>query len=71
MSPKLPRVTADKAARVLLRHGFHLVRQSGSHRLYRNEAGVRVTLPMHAGKLLHPRIVRSIVEETGIDANEF
>lgn len=71
MSPKLPRVTADKASRVLERHGFIIVRQSGSHRIYRNAAGVRVTLPMHAGATLHPRILRAILDDTGIDADEF
>ncbi|HUR68715.1 MAG TPA: type II toxin-antitoxin system HicA family toxin [Candidatus Thermoplasmatota archaeon] len=71
MTPKLPRVTADRAARILERHGFSIVRQSGSHRIYRNAAGIRVTLPMHAGRALHPRIVRNIIDDTGIAAEEF
>lgn len=71
MSQKLPRVTADKAARVLERHGFRIVRQSGSHRIYRNDVGVRVTLPMHAGSTLHPRILKAILDDTGIGVGEF
>lgn len=68
---RLPRVTAERAARVLERHGFAVVRQSGSHRIYRNANGVRVTLPVHHGKVLHPRIVKTILDETGIAADEF
>ncbi len=45
MSPRLPRVSAVEAAKALKKAGFRLARQSGSHRIYRNEAGLRVTLP--------------------------
>lgn len=68
---KLPRVTTERAARVLERHGFVAVRQSGSHRIYANEAGIRVTLPVHAGRILHPRILRTILDDTGIAMEEF
>jgi predicted RNA binding protein YcfA (HicA-like mRNA interferase family) len=70
MSPKQPRVTAAHVARALERHGYAVVRQSGSHRIYRNAAGVRVTLPMHAGRILHPRILRAILDDTGISPDE-
>ena len=45
MSPPLPRISAAEAARALEKAGFQLLRQSGSHRIYRNAAGLRVTLP--------------------------
>jgi len=70
MSQRLPRVKADRLARALERHGFSVARQSGSHRIFRNGAGVRVTLPMHAGAIVHPRIVGSILADTGISADE-
>jgi len=37
MSPRLPRVTAAEVIRVLERIGFVQVRQSGSHRIFKNE----------------------------------
>jgi len=47
----------------LKRAGFSFVRQSGSHLILKNQAGKRVTLPTHAGKILHPKIVRAILND--------
>jgi len=71
MSPRLPRVTAAQVIRVLEKCGFRLVRQSGSHRIYKNEAGQRVTVPFHSGKILHPKVLRSILRDTELTADEF
>jgi predicted RNA binding protein YcfA (HicA-like mRNA interferase family) len=45
MMEKLPRVTAAETIKVLERAGFFLVRQSGSHKIYKNKEGKRVTVP--------------------------
>jgi predicted RNA binding protein YcfA (HicA-like mRNA interferase family) len=42
---RLPRVTAQEIIRVLERRGFVMVRQSGSHKIFRNPEGTRVTVP--------------------------
>ena len=57
-------------ARALARLGFRIVRQSGSHRVYFNEKGTRVTLPYHARKTLHPKLVASILRDAGISVEE-
>jgi len=57
MSEKLPRVTADEVIKALERVGFSLVRQSGSHKIYKNAEGKRVTVPYHAGRILHPKVL--------------
>jgi len=57
---KLPRVTANEIIKVLEKKGSRLVRQSGSHRIYKHEKGIRVTVPYHSGKILHPKILKSI-----------
>jgi len=51
MGEKLPRIKAGNIIRVLERKGFVLVRQSGSHKIYRNNEGKRVTIPYHSGKI--------------------
>lgn len=71
MSDKIPRITAHKAIKVLEKVGFILVRQSGSHRIYKNKEGKRITIPYHPGKDLHPKIVKSILEETDLTVEEF
>ena len=69
--PKLPRITADEVIRVLTRAGFFLVRQSGSHKIYKNEKGMRVTVPYHAGKTLHPKVLQSILRDADISVEAF
>jgi predicted RNA binding protein YcfA (HicA-like mRNA interferase family) len=64
---KLPRWTADEAERALFRAGFTLVRSKGSHRIY-ERSGVRVVVPYHAGKTLHPKVIRQVVDAIGEDA---
>jgi len=71
MSPRLPRVTAAQIVRVLEKQGFRLTRQSGSHRIYKNEAGKRVTVPFHSGKTLHPKVLRSILRDADLTAEQF
>ena len=71
MSDRLPRVTAAQVIRVLERLGFELVRQSGSHRIYRDAEGKRVTVPYHAGRTLHPRLLAAILRDADLTPDEF
>ncbi|MGC8724662.1 MAG: type II toxin-antitoxin system HicA family toxin [Acidobacteriota bacterium] len=71
MTPKLPRVTAKEALSALMKAGYVKVRQSGSHQILRNSAGVRITLPVHTGKVLHPAILRTILRDTGLTIEAF
>lgn len=70
MSPKLPRVTAKKIISLLGKKGFTLARSAGSHRIYKNAEGLRVTVPYHAKKTLHPKVLRSILKDAKIQAEE-
>jgi predicted RNA binding protein YcfA (HicA-like mRNA interferase family) len=49
MSEKLPRVTANEMIKIVEKSGFHFSRQSGSHKIYKNDEGKRVTIPYHSG----------------------
>lgn len=64
--PKLPRVTARQIVRALEKAGFSLARQSGSHMIYKNAEGKRVTVPFHASKTLHPKILKSILRDADL-----
>ena len=63
---RLPRLTAQEIIKVLERKGFALVRQSGSHKIYRNPEGIRITVPFHPGKTLHPKLLKSIMEDANL-----
>jgi predicted RNA binding protein YcfA (HicA-like mRNA interferase family) len=58
--PKLPRITAKEAEKLLLDAGFIQIRSKGSHRVYRL-AEIRVVIPFHPGKILHPKIIRQVI----------
>jgi predicted RNA binding protein YcfA (HicA-like mRNA interferase family) len=71
MMEKLPRVTAAEAIKVLERAGFLLVRQSGSHKIYKHKEGKRVTVPYHAGRTLHPKVLQSILRDANLTVKSF
>lgn len=71
MTKRLPRITAAVAIRALERAGFFLARQSGSHKIYKNQEGKRVTVPHHSGKILHPKVLRSILIDADLTTEEF
>ena len=71
MTERLPRITAAEVIRALERAGFSLVRQSGSHKIYKNREGKRVTVPFHAGVTLHPKLLRNILRDADLTVDEF
>lgn len=70
MAPRLPRVTAERLARHLAKAGFRIVRQSGSHRIYEDPEGRRVTLPYHSGRVLPPKTFKAILRDAGLDPED-
>ena len=68
---KTPRVSSDKIIRILKKRGFFVSRQSGSHIIFRNEKGVRVTVPHHSEKVLHPKIVKDIIRDAELTEDDF
>jgi predicted RNA binding protein YcfA (HicA-like mRNA interferase family) len=66
MLPKLPKLTLNEAESLLLKAGFELIRSKGSHRIYIKK-NLRVVVPFHSNKILHPKIVKQIAE--AIDIN--
>ena len=71
MSDKLPRITAADAIKALEKAGFSLSRQSGSHKIFKNKEGRRVTVPFHSGKILHPKVLASILRDADLTADKF
>ncbi len=69
MSPKQARFTARQMIKLIESAGFVLSRQSGSHMIFYNKKGVRVTIPNHASKILHPKIVKNILRDVEIGEN--
>jgi len=54
-------MTAPELEARLLKAGFIFVRSKGSHRIYQRGAD-RIVVPYHAGRTLHPKIVRQALD---------
>jgi len=68
---KLPRITAVEMIKAIKRAGFFLARQSGSHKIFKNEAGKRVTVPYHKGKIIHLKVLHSILRDAELSVEKF
>ncbi|WP_341525146.1 type II toxin-antitoxin system HicA family toxin [Nostoc sp. UHCC 0302] len=67
--PKLPHLTATEAEKLLLDVGFIQIRSKGSHSIYFREE-VRVVISFHSGKILHPKIVKQVLQAIDISENK-
>lgn len=69
--PRLPRLTGAEVLRALQRLGWVVVAQHGSHVQIRHpQRGGRVTIPVHAGKVLGPGLTQAILKQAGVEADE-
>ena len=69
---RLPRVTGAQVARALERAGFAVVRVSGSHHhFYKGGVPGIVTVPVHAGEIIPPGTLSSILRQAGLSVEEF
>ena len=65
MSPKQKIFTARELISLAEKAGFVLSRQKGSHMIFYHSTGVRLTIPNHTSKTIHPKIVKKILEDVG------
>jgi len=68
---RLPRITAVEVIKAIKRAGFFLARQSGSYKIFKNEAGKRVTVPYHKGKIIHLKVLLSILRDADLSVEKF
>jgi predicted RNA binding protein YcfA (HicA-like mRNA interferase family) len=70
--PRAPRITGREAVRALKRLGWHEVTQRGSHvQLEHPERRGKVTVPIHAGDTLDPKLIASVLKQAGITPDQF
>ncbi|MBI1982836.1 MAG: type II toxin-antitoxin system HicA family toxin [Acidobacteria bacterium] len=70
--PKLPRITAKEVLRALLRAGFYIHHQTGSHVNLRHHTRLHlhVVIPRHGGDLA-PKTLKSIIAQAELSVDEF
>ncbi|MEO0079537.1 MAG: type II toxin-antitoxin system HicA family toxin [candidate division WOR-3 bacterium] len=72
MSPKLPVLSPKDVIRVLLKAGFYVHHQTGSHVQLKHStrAELRLTVPFH-NRDLPKAVLRSIIRQAGLSVDEF
>ncbi len=65
---RLPRVTGADVARALRRGGYEHTYTRGSHYYFEKPDRPTVCVPMHAGAILPPKTLRSILHQAGLSA---
>lgn len=68
--PRLPRLTGKELIRCLKGHGFVVGRIHGSHHVLKHSDGRQTVVPVHAGELIGPGLLRKILHQTGIEPEE-
>ncbi len=71
---KLPTISGKEIISLLLKQGFTVKRQKGSHvTLYKRilEKGLYVTVPVHGNKDILPSTLLSIIRQAGMSKEEF
>ena len=71
MSRRFPVRNAKEVVKVLRKHGFVLVAQSGSHQKWRHENGRQVIVAMHGKKPIPIGTLKSIIEGSGLGVEDF
>ncbi|MBY0250485.1 MAG: type II toxin-antitoxin system HicA family toxin [Methylobacterium organophilum] len=66
----MPALTGQEVVAILRRHGFLAVRQSGSHVILRHADGRRTTVPVHAGHTLGRGLLRQIMRDADLTADD-
>ena len=68
----LPHINSRELIRALKKLGFQLLRKSkGSHWQFEHPDDRRTTVPVHKGKDIGPGLMRKILRDIEVDAEEF
>ncbi|MCL4523112.1 MAG: type II toxin-antitoxin system HicA family toxin [Acidobacteria bacterium] len=68
---RLPRVTAKILLRALRKAGFEVIRVRGSHHYMKHADGRLTVVPVHAGEVLGPGLLRDILRDVEMTVEQF
>lgn len=71
MSRRFPVRSTQEVVTVLRKHGFALITQKGSHQKWRHANGRQVIVAMHGNKPIPIGTLKSIVQGSGLDVEDF
>ena len=69
--PKLPRRRGREVIVALRRAGFEVVRIKGSHHFLKHPDGRCTVVPVHAGEIIGPGLMKTILNDAEITVEQF
>jgi len=67
---RLPRLKGKEVVRALERMGFSVARTRSSHIFMKHKDGRVTTVPVHAGEIIGPGLLRSILHDVELTAED-
>ena len=67
---RLPRLKGKELIRILEKVGFEVARSRGSHFVLRHADGRATTVPVHSGEVLGPGLLRAILRDVELSADD-
>ena len=68
---KLPVISYRESVKVLKYLGFELVRQKGSHQIFKHSDGRKTVIPFHKGEDINKGLLKAILNDIDISVKEF
>jgi predicted RNA binding protein YcfA (HicA-like mRNA interferase family) len=68
----MKQVSGKELARIVERHGWTLLRVTGSHHIYgKHGSVVRLSIPIHGNRPLKQGLLRSLMKHCDLTENDF
>ena len=68
---RLPSLTGEEIAKALVKAGFHVLRQRGSHVYLQHPDGRATVVPIHKGETVGRGLLRKIMHDVDLGREEF
>jgi predicted RNA binding protein YcfA (HicA-like mRNA interferase family) len=68
---RLPRLKGKEIVRILQKVGFQVIRTRGSHSFISHPDGRATVVPIHSGETIGPGLLRAILRDAEISAEDF
>jgi predicted RNA binding protein YcfA (HicA-like mRNA interferase family) len=66
----MPRITGADAVRAFERAGFLHHRTTGSHKILKREDGLRLSIPVHAGRIIGVGLLKSLLNDAEMSVED-
>jgi predicted RNA binding protein YcfA (HicA-like mRNA interferase family) len=68
---KLPLISGEDMCKIVSKLGFEMVRQKGSHTVWKHEDGRTTTIPLHSGKKLPRGLIKKILKDVELQVEDY